>query len=200
MPLLIATVYACTNGKAGSDTVKPVVNISSTRLKAAEALQYCQAKGFNTSFCILVDMSLHSGVSRFFVWNFSKDTLLYSFPVGHGCCDNPWSGDYSKNNPSFSNKDGSHCSSLGKYQIGERGYSEWGVNVKYLLHGLEATNNNALQRQIVFHSWEAVADNDVYPDGTPEGWGCPTLSNNNFILVDSMIRKTDKPVLFWIYK
>src|SRR5690349_6823565 len=91
IPLLLAAVYACTNGKAGSDTVKPAVNISSTRLKAVEAFQYCEENGFNTNFCILVDMSLHSGVSRFFIWNFSKDTILYSFPVGHGCCDNPWS-------------------------------------------------------------------------------------------------------------
>jgi hypothetical protein len=200
IPLLIAFGYSCTNGTAGNDDVKPVVNISTTRSKATEAFQYCKEKEFNTSFCILVDMSLHSGVSRFFVWDFSTDTIRYSFPVGHGCCDNPWSGDYSKINPTFSNKDGSHCSSLGKYKIGERGYSEWGVNVKYLMHGLESTNTNALRRQIVFHSWDAVADGDVYPDGTPEGWGCPTLSNNNFKLVDPLIKSSKKPVLFWIYR
>jgi len=199
IPLLFVFGFGCGNGTA-SDDVKPTPNILTTRLRAAEALRYCMENEFDTSYCILVDMSLHSGVSRFFMWDFSKDTILYGFPVGHGCCDNPWSGDYSKNNPSFSNKDGSHCTSLGKYKVGERGYSEWGVHVKYLLHGLEPTNNNALKRQIVFHSWDAVSDVDVYPSGIPEGWGCPTLSNNNFKLIDPVIKKLEKPVLFWIYR
>jgi len=200
LSLLIAAGSGCIKGTAGNDNVKPVVNISTTQLKAAEAFTYCEKNDFDTSFCILVDMSLHSGVRRFFVWDFSKDTIQYGFLVGHGCCDNPWSSDNSKDNPSFSNKDGSHCSSLGKYKIGERGYSDWGVNVKYLMHGLEPTNSNALKRQIVFHSWDAVSDEEVYPYGTPEGWGCPTLSNNNFKLVDPMIKKAEKPVLFWIYQ
>ena len=198
--LLSAMGYGCINGKADSGEDKPTVNFSSTKMKASEALQYCREHGFNTGFCILVDMSLHSGISRFFVWDFSEDTIINCFPVGHGCCNNPWSADYSSNNPAFSNKDGSHCSSLGKYKVGERGYSAWGINVKYLLHGLEATNSNALNRYIVFHSWEAVADSDVYPAGTPEGWGCPTLSNNNFKLVDTMLKKSEKPVLFWMYQ
>ena len=35
----------------------------------------------------------------------------------------------------------SYCSSLGKYKVGIRSYSKWGINVHYKLHGLEATNN-----------------------------------------------------------
>ena len=55
-----------------------------------------------------------------------------------------------------------------------------GVKIKYVLHGLDSTNSNALKRYIVFHWWEAVSDDEVYPDGTPEGWGCQTISNNSF--------------------
>src|SRR6218665_110858 len=180
--------------------VNAQAGIQKTRQKAAEALAYCKAKKMNTGFCILIDMSLHSGLKRFFVWDFLKDTVSYSFLVGHGCCDNAWSSDQSRDTPKFSNVDGSHCSSLGKYKLGERGYSDWGIHVKYLMHGLEAGNSNALARYIVFHSWEQVSDREVYPRGTPEGWGCPTVSDNSMRIVDPLLKAAQKPVLMWLYK
>lgn len=183
-----------------SDESKPVVKLEQVRKKAKEALDFCKTKNFNTDFCILIDMSMHSGVKRFFVWDFQNDTISNSFLVGHGCCDNPWSLDSSKDQPVFSNKDGSHCSSLGKYKIGARGYSDWGIHVKYLMHGLEPGNNNALARTIVFHSWDLVMDEEVYPAGTPEGWGCPTVSNNSMKIIDPKLKASQKPVLMWIYK
>lgn len=178
----------------------PKVNIERTRAKASEALTFCKGKNFNTEFCILIDMSLHSGVKRFFIWDFQKDTITHSFLVGHGCGDNPWSLDLSKDKPTFSNKDGSHCSALGKYKLGERGYSDWGIHIKYLMHGLEKTNNNALARTIVFHSWDKVTDEEVYPAGTAEGWGCPTISNKSMQLIDLKLKASQKAVLMWIYK
>lgn len=178
---------------------KPKINIESTRTKARQAFEFCKAQNFNTEFCILIDMSLHSGVNRFIIWDFKKGSILNSFLVGHGCCDNKWNSDFSKDNPKFSNTDGSHCSSLGKYKIGERAYSDWGVNIKYVLHGLESTNSNALKRYIVFHSWEVVSDEEIYPKGTPEGWGCPTISNKNFRIIDPLLKSSSKPVLMWIY-
>jgi hypothetical protein len=168
-------------------------------VKAEEALAYCKTKGMHTGFCVLIDMSLHSGRKRFHVWDFQKDSAVYSFLVGHGCCSNPWRADYSKDNPTFSNVEGSHCSSLGRYKIGARAYSSWGVQTKYFLHGLDSSNSNAYERQIVFHSWEAISDEEVYPNGTPEGWGCPVISNKSFELIDPMLKAVTKPVLMWIY-
>jgi hypothetical protein len=173
--------------------------LPNTKQKADEALAYCKANKFNTDFCILIDMRVHSGLKRFFVWDFNKDTITHSFLVSHGCGSNPWATDYTKENPVFSNEDGSHCSSLGKYKIGQRAYSNWGVHIKYVLHGLEKTNSNALARYIVFHSWEETPNEEIFPDGTPEGWGCPTLSNENFQLIDPILKKSEKPVLMWIY-
>ena len=188
------------NGEESNDASRPSLNIQATKNKAKEALAYCKSKNFNTDFCILIDMSLHSGVNRFLVWDFKGDSIMHRFLVGHGCGDSPWSSDQSKENPVFSNEDNSHCSSLGKYKIGERGYSNWGVNLKYVLHGLESSNSNALKRVIVFHSWEMISDEEVYPAGTPEGWGCPAVSNNSFRIVDPLLRASTKPVLMWIYK
>lgn len=178
---------------------KPEADHSKTKQKAEEALKFCQSNNLNTDFCILIDMSLHSGVKRFFVWNFKSNTLSKQYLVGHGCGSQPWSMDGSKDTPEFSNEDGSHLSSLGKYKLEGRGYSEWGINVKYLMHGLEKTNSNALKRFIVFHSWNLMSDEEVFPNGSPEGWGCPTISNNAMKEIDPVIQKSTKPILMWIY-
>lgn len=196
-----ASLIGCNNPVAKNTLIEnPTINITQTKTKAKLAFEFCKTRHFNTDFCILIDMSLHSGLKRFLVWDFKKDTIGNSFLVGHGCGDNPWNNDFSKDNPKFSNTDGSHCSSLGKYKIGERAHSDWGVHVKYVLHGLESTNSNAFKRFIVFHSWEVISDKEVYPDGTPEGWGCPTISDNSFKIIDPLLKSSAKPVLMWIYK
>ena len=178
---------------------KPAIDLDKTRKKAQEALSFCKAKNYNTDYCVLIDMSLHSGVKRFFVWDFKRDTLDRQFLVAHGCCNQPWSQDASRKKPAFSNQHGSHCSSLGKYRIGERSYSQWGIHIKYRMHGLEATNNNALARNVVLHSWEEVSDDEVYPAGTAEGWGCPVLSNTSMRILDAKLKSSTRPVLLWIY-
>ncbi|MGG5210205.1 murein L,D-transpeptidase catalytic domain-containing protein [Chryseobacterium sp. MIQD13] len=179
---------------------RPEANLPEIKAKAEEALKFCVSKKLSTDFCILIDMSLHSGVKRFFVWDFKTDSVVKKYLVGHGCGSNPWSADGSKDNPKFSNEDGSHLSSLGKYKLQGRAYSEWGINIKYLMHGLEATNSNALKRFVVFHSWDQMSDDEIFPKGSPEGWGCPTVSNNAMREIDPMIQKTKKPVLMWIYQ
>lgn len=178
---------------------KPEINVDKAKSKAGEALKFCLSKGFNTDFCILIDMSVHSGVKRLLVWDFKNNSVSKKYLVGHGCGANLWSSDGSKNDPEFSNEDGSHLSSLGKYKLEGRGYSDWGINVKYLMHGLEETNSNALKRFIVFHSWNLMSDDDVFPEGAPEGWGCPTISNNAMREIDPMLQNSKKPVLMWIY-
>jgi len=168
--------------------------------KAKEAKAYCVANKLNAGFYFVVDLSKHSGLKRFYVWEFQKDTVADSFLVSHGCASNAWGEDASKTNPAISNLDGSHASSTGKYIIGKRGYSNWGIHVNYLLHGKDKTNNNALQRQIVLHSWDDVPDQEIYPNGTPEGWGCPAVSNSAMQILDARLKKSDKKVLLWVIK
>ncbi|WP_348635883.1 murein L,D-transpeptidase catalytic domain-containing protein [Chryseobacterium scophthalmum] len=182
-----------------SEIIKPELDLIKTKKKAEEALAFCKSKKMNTDFCILIDMSLHSGLSRFIIWDFKEQKISNKYLVGHGCGSNSWSSDGSKDDPKFSNEDGSHLSALGKYQLGERGRSDWGIHVKYLMHGLEETNNNALKRFIVFHSWELMSDEEIYPKGSPEGWGCPTISNNAMKELDPIIQNSEKPLLMWIY-
>jgi hypothetical protein len=190
LPLLVE--FSVTERKITVDHV-------ALKAKAAEALAFCRKNEYSTDRCLLIDMSLHSGVKRFFVYDLVADTIAKSYLVTHGTCDGPWAEDGSKDLPQFSNVRGSHCSSLGKYRIGERGYSQWGIGVKYVLHGLESTNNNAQGRFVVLHSWEAVPDEEIHPQGCPESWGCPALSDAAMREVDELLKDRKKPVLLWIY-
>lgn len=81
---------------------RPEADLSKLKIKAAEALKFCASKNLNKDFCILIDMSLHSGVNRFFIWDFKNNTVSKKYLVGHGCGSNAWSKDDSKANPGFS--------------------------------------------------------------------------------------------------
>ena len=164
-----------------------------------EANEYCKNNNLNQNQFILIDLGVHSGLKRFFVYDFHKDKVSKSYMVSHGCGDNNWSGTSSKENAPLSNEFDSHCSSLGKYVVLDRGVSQWGIKVNYILQGKDKTNSNARKRAIVLHSWEAISTDEVYPEGTPEGWGCPAVSNESMKEIDEIL-KQNKKVLMWIIK
>ena len=163
----------------------------------SEAVSYCKKKKLNQNFFILLDYAAHSGTNRFMIYDFKQRKVIDSFPVSHGCYTAPWGQTDTKEKTNLSNVEESHASSKGKYIITERGVSQWGINVKYVLDGLEETNNNARKRFIVLHSWEEVSDQSIYPKGTPEGWGCPAISNNNLRKLDALLKKQKRKTLLW---
>ncbi|MFI5171234.1 MAG: murein L,D-transpeptidase catalytic domain-containing protein [Chitinophagales bacterium] len=169
------------------------------RSKSEEAKIFSAEKDYNEEYCFLINMKIHSGKYRFFVWDLKNNIAIDSGLVSHGCGDHTWGWDESATEPVFSNVYESHCSSLGKYKVGKRDWSQWGINVKYYLHGLDSTNSNALGRQIVFHSWNMIFDSETFPAGTPEGWGCPAISNEFMKRVDEKLKTTEKPVLMWVF-
>ncbi|HAP02179.1 MAG TPA: peptidase [Bacteroidetes bacterium] len=187
-------------GKNKTATEEQINILDTARLAkyGEKALMFCSQKKFNTDFCFIADMSVHSGKKRFAVWNFKTKNISASGLVTHGCGANGWQTTDSKTKPVFSNIPESHCSSLGKYKIGERGYSVFGMHVKYLLYGLDSTNSNAYDRTIVLHSWEIVPDDELYPEGAPESWGCPAVSNNFMMKLDTLLSASKKPVLLWM--
>ena len=174
-------------------------DIERLKAKAKEALPFCRDKKFNTDFCVLIDMSVHSGLNRLFVWNLKKQAIIDSGLCSHGCCDSTWGADLTKESPGFSNMPESHCASLGKYKVGARGYSQWGIKVNYKLYGLEPSNSRAYDRLIVLHSWNDVSETEVFPEGTPEGWGCPAISNNVMKRLDKRLKRSKQPVLLWVF-
>lgn len=164
----------------------------------SEALAYCQKNKMNEDYYFLLDFSIHSGKNRFFVYNFKDKKVSNSKLVTHGSCDqfeeNPDKWEKAK----FDKRESSHCSMKGKYKIGNREYSSWGINVKYWLHGLETSNSTAAKRVVVLHSWNAVKNKEVYPKYSPLSWGCPAVSNEFMEELDEMLQQSEKPVLLWI--
>lgn len=163
-----------------------------------EALAYCKGKGFCTGYYFLIDLSIHSGKNRFFIYDFRKGRFTGEGLVTHGSCDvfedNPDKYEVAK----FDNRNNSHCSSAGKYKVGSRDYSSWGIKVKYWLDGLEPGNSNARKRVVVLHSWEAVANAEIYPQYSPLSWGCPAVSDEFMKMLDAKLQVTKQPVLLWI--
>ena len=173
-----------------------VAEMNDLAAKAAEARSYCRANGMNTDFCFLVDFGTHSGKKRFYVWDFNSGSVLCSSLCAHGYGQNSTASE-----PVFSNVPGSYCSSLGKYKVGARSWSQWGINVHYKLHGLEPTNDKAYERIVVLHSFDPVPEVETYPVHLPLGMsqGCPVVSNQTMKAIDRMLKESKKPALLWIY-
>jgi len=174
---------------------------SKTRIveKAKEALLFCETNGYDTDFCILIDMKIHSGKYRMFIYDFINQKVEKKALCAHGCGKNDKKSTGAQ--PLFSNEEGSLLTSLGKYKIGIRSYSQWGINVHYKLHGLETSNNNAFKRIIVLHSHTPVPSVAMYPLHMPMGWsfGCPVTDNETMTYLDAKLKNNKKSVLLWIY-
>lgn len=175
------------------NTKSVFAQISKARLQ--EAHNYSKKNNLDTTVAIFIDFSIHSGKNRFFVYSFAKKTVLFSGLCAHG------SGKGSNaNKPVFSNEIGSKCSSLGKYKVKNRAYSNWGINIHYKMYGLEKTNSNAFKRYVVLHSYTPVPSIEVYPFpmfGPSDG--CPVLANKTMRKVDYLLKTKSKGILLWIY-
>lgn len=169
------------------------------RAKAKMAKAFCEENSMNLELCILIDMKIHSGKKRFFLWDLKGDSIVKSGMCSHGSCGGGYDEDETKSDSKFSNVPESHCSSLGKYKLGKRGYSTFGIHINYKLHGLEKSNSNAYNRYIVFHSWNVIDDDETYPFTIEESWGCPAVSNNFMREMDAILKTKSKPLLFWIF-
>lgn len=170
---------------------------SSIQTKAAEAQAYCIQNNLNTNYCILIDMSIHSGKNRMFLWDFNQKKIVLQSLCAHGVGLGS-----TQETPVFSNTPGSYCTSLGKYKTGIRSYSNYGIHVHYKLHGMESTNSNAYKRIVVLHSYAYVPEREIHPEHLPLGYslGCPVISNSAMTYIDTLLKNQQSPLLLWIYK
>jgi hypothetical protein len=165
--------------------------------KAIEAEAFCKKNKLNTGFCFLMDVSIHSGKARFFVYDFKTKAIAFSGLVCHGMGEGS-----TEEKPVYSNEVGSNCTSLGKYKTGKRAYSSWGINIHYKMHGLEKSNSNAFERIIVLHSYDPISETEIYPEHLPMGWsrGCPVVNNGLMKNIDKLLKKAKKSTLIWIFE
>jgi hypothetical protein len=156
--------------------------------------EYAFKNGYNTSVGFLIDMNIANGKKRFFVCDLNKDSVLISGLVAHG---NGTKLMYAEK-ALFSNKEGSLCSSEGKYKVGNKYVGRFGV--AYTLYGLDTTNSNTYNRAVVLHAHSCIPDQEVFPSFICNSAGCPTVSNKFLETLGVYISKAKKPILLWIFK
>ena len=124
----------------------------------------------NTKLLSIIDYSKPSTEKRFFIIDIENHKLLYNTLVAHG----KKSGYV--NATTFSNKYGSHKSSLGFFRTGNSYFGIRGYSLK--LEGLEkGINDNARLRGIIIHGANYVDERIANANGViGRSWGCPAIS------------------------
>jgi L,D-transpeptidase catalytic domain len=182
-----------TAGMMGSFTDSSISKPSNNFLngKIIEAKIYCKQKGYDTTVCFLLDLSIHNGRKRFFVCDMTRNTITKSGLVTHGSCNTRYLSEVA-----YSNKPGCGCSSEGKYRIGGLYKGIFGDAFK--LYGLEITNSNVYERFIVLHSHSCVPDAEIYPNQICNSQGCTTVSPAFLKELKTIIQDKKKPILLWV--
>jgi hypothetical protein len=162
--------------------------------KAAELKKFLAgtAHTYSSKMAFLVDMRLPSGKNRFFVYDLEGDSVRMAGLVAHGSGGRAFSL-----TPAFSNINGSNCSALGRYRIGGAYSGRFGR--AYVLHGLDTTNDNALERHIVLHSFNCVPEGETDPYPICNSQGCAMVSPGLLQRLRPMLDASKKPVLLWIF-
>ena len=177
--------------------------------KAQELKEYCVKNNYNTNIGVLVDYSVHSGRTRFIVWDFKNNKALLKSICAQGCGKGENQG---KN--VFSNEIGSLCSSLGHYKIGkERKMNSIKGRPALNLTGLDSTNSNAIARGILIHPVH-LPSFSIYPFSIPSkvyrifgkaimrpySEGCVAIPFDNYKETVTILNENKgKPVILWVY-
>lgn len=162
-------------------------------LTARDALkEYAIKNKCNRQYAFVIDMRIPSFKKRFFVYDLQKEALINSGFVAHGTGSETFRGELL-----FSNVPDSRCTSLGKYKIGASYKGMYGLS--YRLHGLDSTNNKAMQRAIVLHGHDCVPDNETDEYPICFSYGCPMVSTAFLKTLKGYIAKQGKtPILLSI--
>lgn len=147
---------------------------------------------YNAEIAFLIDMKLPSGKNRFFVCDLKSKKVIDQGLVAHGYGSE--TGEEGK--LIFSNVVNSNRTSLGKYRIGQSYIGQFGK--AYRLHGLDATNSNALQRYVVLHSFSEVPEHE---QDLPicNSLGCPMVHQNFFNRIAKRIDGSNQSMILYIY-
>jgi hypothetical protein len=117
----------------------------------------------------VIDYSLPSTERRLWVFDLQARTLLFAEYVAHG------QGTGENYAREFSNRDGSHQSSLGVFLTTDTYSGKNGYSLK--MQGLEpGVNDAAMERAIVMHGADYVNPETAKKQGRlGRSWGCPAL-------------------------
>jgi L,D-transpeptidase catalytic domain len=169
------------------------IEFATIRQKAHLLPEFARTLHCHQRIFFLADMRLPSGKNRFFIYDLSKDSIISSGLVAHGHGNNGFSF-----SPIFSNRPGSSCTALGKYKIGKIYRGNFGP--AYRLFGLDSSNNNAIERNIVLHGHDCVPDREPYPDPICNSSGCVMVSPAFLSVIRSLLDTATRPVLLWVFQ
>lgn len=151
-------------------SVAPDLSIDVLEL-AIRAVDRAREQGVEPTHEILtvIDYSLPSADPRLWVLDLVEARLLFHERVAHG------SGSGEALARSFSNRPGSHQSSLGLFLTGDTYVGRNGYSLR--MHGLEEDiNHRAFERAIVVHGAPYVSDAFAERHGrVGRSWGCPAV-------------------------
>ncbi len=156
-------------------------------------LKLKQEQRVNTEKDILTicDFRLSANKYRIWVIDLTSNEVMVNDYVAHG------QGSGEEYATAFSNKNGSHQSSLGFYITGNTYTGKHGNSL--YLHGMDkGYNSEAYKRAIVMHGAGYVSKDFVLGTGRlGRSWGCPALSNEISDKVINLIK--DGTCLFIYY-
>ncbi len=138
----------------------------------------------------VIDFSRSSCQDRLWVIDLKAHKVIYHTYVAHG------QGSGMDMATSFSNREGSHASSLGFYVTGDTYVGQHGNSLRLL--GMDkGFNDAALDRGIVVHAAGYVSDAFIANEGRlGRSWGCPALNPE---IAQSIIRAIQDGTCLFIY-
>lgn len=147
---------------------------------------------YNNQIGFFIDMKIHSGKNRFFIYNFKTQKIVGKGLVAHGS----GSETNTLGELKFLNINNSYATSLGKYSIGHSYMGTFGK--AYKLYGLDTTNSLAYSRNIVLHKFASVPfeEQDNYICNSQ---GCPMVNEKFYSELEQIIDQSKKSILLTIF-
>ena len=197
--LLLSGVFcvslACRNKEKPSTAVnsKPVSYEEKLKSEITEIRRFLgKSAKYNSDVAFFLDMRIESGKNRFFIYDLKHNKLVNKGLVGHGSgSETGISGKLQ-----FSNLKNSNSSSLGKYAIGSSYSGKFGK--AYKLYGLDKTNSNAFDRNVVLHKYADVPfEEQIKP--ICNSLGCPMVNEKFFEVIEKTIDASKKKIILVMY-
>ena len=164
--------------------------------RAEKALAFARRHNMNENYALFVDYSIPSGTPRLFVWDFKKGRIIARTYVMHG----PGGGSTDAR-PRFSNRPGSNCSALGRFQVTKNHGTR--LRRSFRIMGMDTDNRTAYGRGLMIHSARYV---DLWcwkkyiPLNRRSCRGCVTVSTKGMNYLWPLINKERKPLLLWSFE